>query len=228
MQEHLSDSRRTSRDDRPEANEAFEALLARAAREHGHLCPGQVLGVRLALLGCRLVGVDPGEGRKPLVVFVEIDRCATDAIQTVTGCRLGKRTLKHVDYGKMAATFLNTATGAAYRVAARESSRVRAWAYAPAATDKRAAQLAAYRAMPDAELFAGAPVAVALRPEDAPGHPTRRVYCVRCGERVNDGREVLRDGAALCRACAGGAYYARLGPGAVAPHGPGAAASGAG
>ena len=191
----------------PVDGDGFEALLERAGSEHGHLCPGQVLGVRLALLGCRLVGVEPGGERARLVVWVEIDRCATDAIQTVTGCRLGKRTLKYVDYGKMAATFLNTETDRAFRVVARDESRERAWTYAPAAATKKEAQLAAYRAMPDEELFDVQRVAVGLRAEDRPGHPVRRVRCGRCGEGVNDGREVLRDGETLCRACAGAPYY---------------------
>ena len=194
----------------PVDDDGFEALLERAGREHGHLCAGQVLGVRLALLGCRLVGVDRTQERPPLVVWVEIDRCATDAIQSVTGCRLGKRTLKYVDYGKMAATFLNTETSVAYRVVARDDSRERAWTYAPAAATKKEAQLAAYSAMPDAELFDAQRVAVGLRAEDRPGHPVRRVRCARCGEGVNDGREVVRDGAVLCRACAGERYYAPL------------------
>ncbi|MBI2544417.1 MAG: formylmethanofuran dehydrogenase subunit E family protein, partial [Candidatus Rokubacteria bacterium] len=86
----------------------FGELLREAVAFHGHLCPGQVLGVRMAMAGCRALGVAEPKGMgKNLVVFVEIDRCATDAIQAVTGCSLGKRTLKHVDYGKMAATFVN-------------------------------------------------------------------------------------------------------------------------
>ncbi|HEU4391529.1 MAG TPA: formylmethanofuran dehydrogenase subunit E family protein, partial [Blastocatellia bacterium] len=100
--------------------ESLDELLKRAEQSHGHMCAGQVLGVRLAMLGCRLIGIDEPRGRpgKKLLVFVEIDRCAADAIQTVTGCRLGKRTLKYYDYGKLAATFLNTETGNAFRVVA--------------------------------------------------------------------------------------------------------------
>ena len=109
---------------------AFEELLEESVAFHGHLCPGQVLGVRMALLGCSLVDVDNPTASKRLIVYVEIDRCATDAIQSVTGCKLGKRTLKYVDYGKMAATFLDTETGRAVRIVARDDSRERAWAYA--------------------------------------------------------------------------------------------------
>src|SRR3989304_10086580 len=99
---------------------AFDELLAEAIAFHGHLCPGQVLGVRMTMAVCRALGVEePKSMRKCLVVFVEIDRCATDAIQALTGCSLGKRTLKHLDYGKMAATFVNVSSGDAVRVAAR-------------------------------------------------------------------------------------------------------------
>ena len=186
---------------------AFEELLEESVAFHGHLCPGQVLGVRMALLGCRLVDVDNPKVSKRLIVYVEIDRCATDAIQSVTGCKLGKRTLKYVDYGKMAATFLNTKTGHAVRVVARDDSRERAWGYAPVGLSKKEAQLQAYKAMPDEELFLTGYVRLQLSEEDAPGHPVSRVTCDSCGEGINDKREAERDGRKLCRACAFGAYY---------------------
>src|SRR5512139_3484004 len=187
----------------------FETLLQESVKIHGHLCPGQVLGVRMSLLGLREIGIlDPKDAqRKDLIVFVETDRCATDAVQSVTGCSLGRRTMKFMDFGKMAATFINLRTGRAVRIAARENARVRARDYAPEAPDKYAAQSQAYRTMPEAELFDIADVRVDLRPEDLPGRPLGRVACGDCGEHVQDGREVYRDGLVLCRACAGGAYY---------------------
>ncbi len=189
---------------------SFDELLDETKALHGHLCPGQVLGVRIALLGCRLVEVDDPKGTKKLIVYVEIDRCATDAIQSVTGCKLGKRTLKYVDYGKMAATFLNTETGQAVRILARDDSRERAWTYAPPGADKKTAQLEAYRAMPNEELFVVTPVDVHLAPQDLPGHPVSRVMCDTCGEGVNDRREVIQDGKTLCRPCASGTYYREI------------------
>ena len=191
---------------------SFEDLLEESVTFHGHLCPGQVLGVRLAMAGCREVGVsDPGRTRN-LIVYVEIDRCAADAIQSATGCKLGKRTLKYVDYGKMAATFLNTETGRAVRVLARDDARERAWAYAQGGASKKEAQLQAYRSMPDHELFVIAPVLLEPAGEDLPGHPISRVVCDQCGEGVNDRREVRRGGNILCRACAFGPYYRRVSP----------------
>jgi len=153
------------------------------------------------------LGVDPDHDLKRLIVFVEIDRCAADAVAAVAKCSLGKRTLKYVDYGKMAATFLDTQTDRAVRVLALDSARERAWTYAPGGLPKGAAQLAAYQAMPDAELFNVAWVRVAISEFDKPGHPLRRVECARCGEGVNDGREITRNGETLCRACASHAYY---------------------
>lgn len=187
--------------------ESFEVLLEEAGRLHGHLCPGQVIGVRMATAGCREVGVEEPRSTKKLIVYVEIDRCATDAIQTVTGCKLGKRTLKYVDYGKMAATFVNTETGQAVRVLARDDSRERAWDYAPPDVTKKDAQFHAYRIMPERELFLVRCVELGVAEEDLPGHPVSRVMCDQCGEGVNDRREVVRDGQVLCRACAFGAYY---------------------
>lgn len=187
----------------------FEKLLEESSRIHGHLCPGQVLGVRMAVLGLREIGLaDPkGRDRKNIMVFVEMDRCATDAVQSVTGCSLGKRSLKFLDYGKMAATFMNIKTNKAVRIVAREDSRLRAKEHFPAIEDKYQAQLEAYKVMPDEELFDLMEVCPTLRPEDMPGRPLRRIRCDECGEHVQDMREVFRDGKVLCRACAGGGYY---------------------
>jgi formylmethanofuran dehydrogenase subunit E len=143
------------------------------------------------------------------MVFVEIDRCATDAIQSVTGCSLGRRTLKHLDYGKMAATFMNLRTGAAKRVIAREDSRQKAREYFPGIENSNTAQLEAYKIMADEELFEVMNIAVAMRPEDMPGKPLRRIRCSLCGEHVQDGREVDKGGEIVCRPCAGDGYYER-------------------
>ncbi|HVF89200.1 MAG TPA: FmdE family protein [Blastocatellia bacterium] len=192
--------------------ETFEELLARAEQSHGHMCAGQVLGVRMALLGCRAIGIaDPrGAERKSILVFVEIDRCAADAINTVTGCRLGKRTLKFFDYGKLAATFFNTRTGEAIRVIALDSSREAADRAFPEIDNRYERQLAAYKALPDEELFKTERVAVEVPAQDQPGRPVSRVICQECGEGINDRREVSLEGRTLCRACAGGAYYRKL------------------
>ena len=187
----------------------FEELLEESVRTHGHLCPGQVLGVRMSLCGLQQVGIkDPkGSDRKNLVVFVEIDRCATDAIQSATGCSLGKRTMKFMDYGKMAATFIHVKTGMAVRIIAREDSRDKAKEYFPRVQDAYHAQLEAYKIMPDADLFDMENVDVKIMPEDMPGRPLRRVRCGACGEYVQDMREVRKDGKILCRPCVSGRYY---------------------
>ncbi len=192
----------------------FEEILAESVRTHGHLCAGQVLGVRLALLGLRLIGIkDPrGEDRKKFLVYVEIDRCATDAIQSVTGASLGKRSLKFVDYGIMAATFVNLETGKAYRIIAREEARELSKRYFPEIPDKYRRQLEAYRVMPDEELFEVQEVEVRVPEFDLPGRPKRRVQCERCGAWVQDGREVTQNGQTLCRACAFGGYFRVLRP----------------
>jgi formylmethanofuran dehydrogenase subunit E len=191
-------------------NHVFEELLAESVRNHGHLCPGQVLGVKMAMLGLREAGIgDPkGRDRKKIMVFVEMDRCATDAVQSVTGCSLGRRTMKFMDYGKMAATFLNMETGRAVRVVAREDSRQKARDCFPDIEDKYRAQLEAYKIMADEDLFEVMEVEVHVKPEDMPGRPLARVRCDACGEYVQDLREVKADGRTLCRPCAGRGYYA--------------------
>jgi formylmethanofuran dehydrogenase subunit E len=187
----------------------LDEYLELAERAHGHLCAGQVLGVRLALAGLARLGIDDplGRHRKRLVTFVEIDRCATDAVTVVTGCRLGKRALKFRDFGKMAATFVDLETDRAIRVAAKESSKQRAREMFPSLENKNQQQMAAYRVMPEDELFDFAWVRVTLPPEEFPGYKGERIACAKCGEGISYKREVLRNGKTLCRACAGESYY---------------------
>ena len=170
----------------------FESLLNESVTVHGHLCPGQVLGVRMAMYGLGRIGVhDPkGADRTKLYVFVEIDRCATDALQSVTGCSLGHRTMRFIDYGKMAATFVNLASGEAVRVVAREEAREKAKEYFPESENKYDCQLEAYKVMPDEELFYDEAVTVHIEPQDMPGRPLSRVQCALCGESVQDMREI--------------------------------------
>jgi len=190
----------------------FEKLLEESVRTHGHLCPGQVLGVRMSMLGLKLIGIDDprGKDRKKLIAYVEIDRCATDAIQSVTGCSLGKRSLKFLDFGKMAATFVNSDTGAAVRILAKEEAKDKAKNYFPDIEDKYKCQLEAYKIMPDDEIFGWKEVEVSIPEEDMPGRPLRRIKCDTCGEYVQDRRDVSLDGKLLCKACAHGAYYKAL------------------
>ncbi len=191
----------------------LEDLLEDCARLHGHMCAGQLLGARMAVLGCRLVGLgDPRRAdRKRLIVWVEIDRCMADAVGAVTGVRLGKRSLKYFDYGKVAATFLNAETGEAVRVVALEESRRLADARHPELESKKERQFLTYREASDEELFKVERVRVEYGELDAPGRPRSRVTCARCGEGVNDGREVIgAEGEPLCRPCAAGGYYRRI------------------
>ncbi len=194
--------------------ERLDDLLRQAEIAHGHLCAGQVLGVRMALRGCTLLGItDPrGTERKRLVTFVEIDRCATDAIAVVTGCRLGKRALKFRDWGKMAATFIDLSTGRAIRIAAKESSKEAARALHPEIENKNQQQMLAYRELPDEILFAEAWVYVPLNAREFPGYKSGRIACAVCGEGINFDRYVLRDGQTLCHGCADPAarYYQSL------------------
>jgi formylmethanofuran dehydrogenase subunit E len=189
--------------------EDFDTILEKSTAIHGHICAGQVIGVRMAMLGLKRIGIsDPrGLDRKKFYVLVEIDRCATDAIQTVTGCSLGKRSLKWIDHGVMAATFVNLETGQALRITAREESRELSKKYCPEIDDKYQQQLAAYRIMTDEELFTFQKVKVNIPPEDMPGRPMKRIQCQSCGDWVQDCREVEKDGQLLCRSCAHGAYF---------------------
>jgi formylmethanofuran dehydrogenase subunit E len=188
---------------------SLDAYLREAEVAHGHLCAGQVLGVRMAMLGLEKLAIeDPrGKDRKRLVTFVEIDRCATDAIGVVTGCRLGKRALKFRDWGKMAATFVDVSAGKAIRIAAKESSKALARSMHPEIENKNQQQMLAYREMAEDDLFTKQWVKVDLPAEEFPGYKGERVACAECGEGINFNREVQREGRVLCHACAGERYY---------------------
>ena len=161
----------------------FDEYVALAGKAHGHICAGQILGLRLAIHGLESLGLDDplGAHRKRLVTFVEIDRCATDAVMVVTGCRLGKRALKFRDFGKMAATFCDLETGRAVRVAALESSKQKAREMFPAIESRNEQQMRAYRVLPDGELFRRQWVKVRVGPEDLPGYKGARAQCAACG-----------------------------------------------
>ncbi len=176
----------------------LEEDLADAQRFHGHLCHGMVMGVRMARYACSELGLDDPRKYRDLIVYVEMDRCASDAVAVVTGVTLGRRRLKWVDYGKMAATFVDLGTGRAVRLAPRPE-------VPHAGRDQD--PLTLWSDWTDDRLFTCTPVQVDVAPEDRPGRPLRTVECEECGEQVQDGREIDCDGRLLCRACAGEAYY---------------------
>ncbi len=188
---------------------SLDQYLEDAAKSHGHLCAGQVLGVRMAMYGLQLLGIEDPQGadRKRIVTYVEIDRCATDAVGLVTGCRLGKRALKFKDWGKMAATFVDLQSGKAVRVAALESSKARAKQMHPEIENKNQQQMQAYREMRDEDMFSHEWVRVTVGEHDMPGFKGERIVCDECGEGIAFKREVVRDDKTLCRGCAGERYY---------------------
>lgn len=185
------------------ADRALDLALRRAMQLHGgHACAGLVLGTRLALHGAAMLGVDVPDQKKRLIVAVETDRCAVDAIQAVTGCRPGKRTLRLLDFGKLAATFIDQWSGNAVRVATRGELRVRVTeGHEPG--DRHDVQRLAYLSMPIDELFEARAVKTAVAQFDLPGPPRRRINCSACGEEVTDGREIITETGPRCRPCAG-------------------------
>jgi formylmethanofuran dehydrogenase subunit E len=190
--------------------DTFESLLKNSAAAHGHLCPGQAVGVRMAMLGCRLIDLDEPTRHdqiKKIIVYVEMDRCTADAVAHTTGVKLGRRSLKFMDYGIMAATFVNLDTGKAYRVISTEESRDLAEAYAPEIADKHARQLEAYKRMPDSVLFRVQQVEIDIREEDMPGPTRYKTVCSRCGQVVRDRREVIKDERSFCKPCADDVYF---------------------
>ncbi|MFC1838904.1 FmdE family protein [Thermodesulfobacteriota bacterium] len=190
--------------------ESFDILLEGSAKEHGHLCPGQVVGVRMAMLGCRLVGLDNPrslEQLKKLIVYIEMDRCTADAVAYVTGVKLGRRSLKFTDYGIMAATFLNLETNEAYRILSTEESRGLCSEYAPEIEKDSEQQLEAYKRMPDSVLFKIYRVDILYSKYDLPGPSGKKIVCAECGQVVRDNKEVMVEGKPYCQPCGDGAYF---------------------
>ena len=172
----------------------YDALVAEAGKFHGDICHGISIGTRMTMSGLKRIGIsDPkGADRKKLMVFVEIDRCTTDAIMALTGCRPGKRTMKIRDYGKMAATFINLETSKAARVVIKKT---------PDSSDGNNEEKPDFAKAPEEEIFVITDVEVTLRPEDMPGKPLRRIPCSRCGEIIMDGREIEHHNEFLCKPC---------------------------
>ena len=191
-------------------DDVLERELTRAAGHHGHLCPGTVIGVRMALAGLRAIGITDAKGSqgKSLMAFVETDRCPLDAFQFVTGCRVSTRSLRLYDYGKLAATFVNLATGQTVRLVCPEETRKLVDQYCPAGiSDEKARMVEAYKRMPEAQLFTTQHVRLTTSLDALQAKVKHKVVCSQCGEWVRDKKEVEQNGRILCRACAHGAYY---------------------
>jgi formylmethanofuran dehydrogenase subunit E len=185
----------------------MQPLLEKSVREHSHLCPRQILGVRLGLAGMKSLGFDSPPDKKQLLVITETDGCFVDGLSAATNCTVGHRTLRVEDYGKVAAVFADVKTGRTIRVAPALDIRERAYAFASSESDRYAAQLQAYQSMPDEEMFTYVEVQLASSIEAILSRPGMRVNCSVCGEEIMNEREVHQNGNVLCLTCADGGYY---------------------
>jgi formylmethanofuran dehydrogenase subunit E len=182
-------------------------LLKRSASEHSHLCPRQVLGVRMGLAGLEALGVKSPVTTKTTLVYIETDGCFADGIRVATGATVGHRTLKVQDLGKIAATFTDLKTPKSVRLALRMDIREKALAYSPEESRRYYAQLKGYLVMPEIELFSYQWVELIVPPEKVIGRSNARTHCTVCGEEIINSREVKVDGKVLCQTCAYGGYY---------------------
>jgi formylmethanofuran dehydrogenase subunit E len=190
-------------------DDRLDELLDAAAALHRHLCPRQVLGVRMGLAAGHALGIEVPRTDKRLITFVETDGCGADGVSVATGCWVGRRTLRIFDYGKLAATVVDRSTGQAVRVRPTESARDCAFEHAPDAPSEWHAMLSGYRAMPTEQLVSVERVRLTIDLQALISRPGVRVRCADCGEEVMNEREMVRDGRAICQACAAGAYYER-------------------
>lgn len=183
-----------------------QSLLTDVAAMHRHLCPRQVLGVRMGMYAGELLRLKLPQQDKRLYTFVETDGCFADGVTVATGCSVGHRTLRLMDYGKVAATYIDTKTGNAMRIWPNSQCRARAASYAPSAPNRWRAQLDAYQIMPATELFSACEVELLIDLEALIARPGVRINCGDCGEEILNQREVIRDGKVLCTSCANGGY----------------------
>ncbi|MBM4423578.1 MAG: formylmethanofuran dehydrogenase [Chloroflexi bacterium] len=185
----------------------LEKFLEASAALHRHLCPRQVLGVRIGMMAEDALGIELPQNDKRVFAVVETDGCASDGIAVATHCWVGRRTMRVEDYGKVAATFVDTRTGLAVRIAPRLDARERASRYAPEAHTHWEAMLIGYQRMPPNELLAARKVVLRAPLDEWISRANLRVCCEQCGEEIMNQREVARNGLALCRSCAGPSYY---------------------
>jgi formylmethanofuran dehydrogenase subunit E len=188
----------------------LERALQQSAAMHRHLCPRQVLGVRMGMLAGRWFGLDLPQSDKRLIVFMETDGCAADGVAVATGAWVGRRTMRILDFGKVAATFVDTVNGDAVRIHPHPESRARAVAAAPEAPDRWHAQLLGYQRLPDDQLLVMESVVLTMDLAAMISRPGVRAACSICGEEILNQRQVVRDGEVVCRACAGEAYCAMV------------------
>jgi formylmethanofuran dehydrogenase subunit E len=190
----------------------LNTLLDRLSRLHARVCPRQVLGLRIGLHGCELLGLEAPREDKRLLVFSETDGCFADGVSVATGCWVGRRTLRVVDFGKTAAVFVDTETQHALRIWPHPEARERAARAAPQAASRWHAFLEGYAALPASALLLAEPVLLTTPVDAIVGQPGIRVECARCGEEIMNGREVRVGGKTVCAGCAGGAYYIGTAP----------------
>ena len=185
----------------------IQEYLAQSATAHKNLCPRQVLGVRMGRYASRLLGFDPMQVEKRLLVTVETDGCFATGVSTATRCTIGSRNLRIEDLGKAAATFTDTKLRQSVRIAPSADSRALAEQYAPEVPDRWEAMLEGYQRIPDELLFSWQPVELLTSIEAIFSKPGVRTACQVCGEEIINEREVVRGGQVLCRSCAGFSYY---------------------
>jgi formylmethanofuran dehydrogenase subunit E len=182
-------------------------LLEKSMHDHDHLCPRQILGVRIGLAGMKALGFTEPPKKKQLLIISETDGCFVDGVTAATDCTVGHRTLRVEDYGKVAVTFVDTKTGCAVRMAPRLDIRERASAFVPDEPRHYFAQMQAYRSMPDEEMLTIQEVILNIPVLQIVSRAGVRVKCDVCGEEIINEREIIRGGLTMCRPCANGGYY---------------------
>jgi len=191
-------------------HDLLKQILNKAAGRHTKLCPRIVLGVRIGLAGAQAVGLTVPRNDKDMLVFIETDGCFVSGVESATGCSVNHRTMRIVDYGKVAGTFINVNSEQAVRVLPRVGVRQRALEYAPEESRRYFAMLHGYQHMPVDELLMFKEVNLAVPVSTIISRPGLRVQCDYCAEEIINEREIIRGGLTLCRSCAEPGYCQAL------------------
>jgi formylmethanofuran dehydrogenase subunit E len=187
-------------------NQDLQAMLEISAATHRHVCPRQVLGARMGILAGQSLALELPRTDKRLLVLTETDGCFADGVSVATGCWLGRRTMRLMDYGKVAATFIDTHSSLAIRIAPHAQARANAKALFPHLS-KWSAYLEGYKVLPDTELLVVQAVNLTFSLEKLLSHAGARVTCAVCSEEILNGREVIQNRQVICQSCAGDSYW---------------------
>jgi len=186
--------------------------LERAIQFHGHICPGLLMGVRVAEFAQKHLGIGQDYDEE-ILALVETDSCGVDAIQAILGCTFGKGNLLFRDYGKNVYTIASRERNRAVRIAQKyratpdpDSLRYRELSNQPVLSEEEASEKESLlgaifeklMTAPFEDLFEWRDVDMIIPPK---AQIRATVQCAACHEGVMETRAVKTASGWLCMEC---------------------------